>query len=61
MFTVKGSLGKANIPLTIRFTDPIYESLTKLAARNDISVNQLVLQCCQYALDSVEDDHEAQS
>lgn len=61
MFTVRNNLGKANIPRTIRFTDPLYESLSQLAARNDISVNQLVLQCCQYALDSVEDDHETQS
>ncbi|MDR2558171.1 MAG: hypothetical protein LBC86_01300 [Oscillospiraceae bacterium] len=35
---------------TIRMSDMLIESLETLAAKNDISFNQLVVQCCEYAL-----------
>lgn len=35
---------------TIRMPDELIERLEKLAAQNDISFNQLVIQCCEYAL-----------
>ncbi len=38
---------------TIRMPDSLIEKLEKLAAKNDISFNQLVIQCCEYALDNL--------
>lgn len=35
---------------TIRMPDTLIETLEHLAAAYDISFNQLVLQCCEYAL-----------
>ncbi len=40
---------------TIRMPDALIEKLEKLAAQNDISFNQLVVQCCEYALDNLGD------
>jgi predicted HicB family RNase H-like nuclease len=37
---------------TIRMPDTLIEKLEKLAAQNDISFNQLVIQCCEYALEN---------
>lgn len=36
---------------TIRMPDPLIETLEKLAAKHDISFNQLVIQCCEYAIE----------
>lgn len=38
---------------TIRIPDTLIEKLEKLAAQNDISFNQLVIQCCEYALENL--------
>ncbi len=54
MFKIEKELKSANIPRTIRFTEPLFEELNKLAAENDISFNLLVLQCCKYALENQE-------
>ena len=35
---------------TVRMPDELIAKLEKLAAQNDISFNQLVIQCCEYAL-----------
>lgn len=35
---------------TIRMPDTLIEQLEKLAGEHDISFNQLVVQCCEYAL-----------
>lgn len=35
---------------TVRMPDPLIEKLTKLAAKSDVSFNQLVIQCCEYAM-----------
>lgn len=40
---------------TIRMPDDLIEKLEKLAARNDISFNQLVIQCCVYSLENLPD------
>ena len=50
MFKIDNELKSANIPRTIRFTEPLFEKLNKTAAENNISFNLLVLQCCKYAL-----------
>lgn len=51
MFEINKDFYNANIPRTIRFTEQIYADLAELAARESISFNMLVLQCCRYALD----------
>lgn len=43
---------------TIRMPDTLIEKLEKLAQTNDISFNQLVIQCCEYALDNMDDKKE---
>ena len=41
---------------TVRMPDTLIERLEKIAAKNDISFNQLVVQCCEYALDNMSED-----
>lgn len=43
---------------TFRLPVPLVSELEKLAQAKDISVNQLVIQCCRYALDNLEDREE---
>lgn len=43
---------------TIRMPDNLIEKLEHLAAINDISFNQLVVQCCEYALENMDNDKE---
>lgn len=38
---------------TIRMPDGLIEKLERLAGEHDISFNQLVVQCCEYALDNM--------
>lgn len=38
---------------TIRMPDTLIDRLEKLARQYDISFNQLVLQCCEYALENL--------
>ena len=47
-----------NIPKTVRFTEWMDRELVELHRETGISVNQLILQCCRYALDHLEDNHE---
>ena len=54
MFQLENHFKNANIPRTIRFTEKLYRALNKTAAENDISLNFLVLKCCQYALDHMD-------
>ncbi len=39
---------------TIRMPDELIEQLQALANKNDISFNQVVIQCCQYALENLD-------
>jgi predicted HicB family RNase H-like nuclease len=41
---------------TIRMPNEMIERLEQIAADNDISFNQLVIQCCDYALKDVADN-----
>lgn len=41
---------------TVRMPDELIERLEKLALQNDISFNQLVVQCCEYALENLEQE-----
>ena len=36
---------------TIRMSDELFEKMSKIASENNISFNQLVVQCCEFALE----------
>ena len=55
IFKVYNEFANANIARTIRFTEPIYNHLEDIAYKNDVSFNLLVLQCCKYALENIEE------
>ncbi|MCM1008708.1 MAG: DUF2610 domain-containing protein [Ruminococcus flavefaciens] len=38
---------------TVRMPDLLIEKLKKLAEENDIPFNQLVVQCCEYAIENL--------
>ena len=42
--------GYNTVTKTLRIPEPLTEKLEKLAAENQISMNQLILQCIEYAL-----------
>lgn len=56
MFVVESHFKNANVARTIRFTEPMFEQLTRLAEENEISFNHLVLQCCKYALENLKEE-----
>ncbi len=58
MFRVNKQYPNTNIPRTIRFTEGLFQELQTVADTNDVSFNMLVLQCCRYALDHLEQADE---
>ena len=54
MFKIKNDFCRRNISRTIRFTNPLLQQLKETARQNNISLSLLVLQCCKYALDHIE-------
>ena len=58
MFKIRKDLKNANVARTVRFTEEMFEKLNVIAAKNNISFNLLVLQCCQYALDNYSKSEE---
>lgn len=55
MFKIDNEFKNANVSRTIRFTEKLFNELNEFAAKNEISFNYLVLQCCKYVLDNAED------
>lgn len=53
MFKVKK---QEHINKTFRMPVELVSSLEELAAKKEVSLNQLVIQCCVYALDHLADD-----
>ena len=51
MFTVKKPESSNK---TIRMPNELIDQLEKLATEKDISFNQLVIQCCNYALENLD-------
>ena len=45
---------------TIRMPNELINKLEKIAYEKDISFNQLVIQCCEYALDNLEKEKSAE-
>ena len=43
---------------TVRMPDSLIDKLEKLAGKNDISFNQLVIQCCEYAIEHLKRPEE---
>lgn len=43
---------------TIRMPDELIETLGKLATEREISFNQLVIQCCEFALEHLKERDE---
>lgn len=61
MFKIDSAFSRANIPKTIRFTEDLDNKLTTLAHGENISFNELVLRCCQYALENYEGEVDINS
>ena len=57
MFKIDNELKSANVPRTVRFTEPLFEKLNETAAKNNVSFNLMVLQCCKYALENMEEEN----
>lgn len=54
MFKIDKKFTQANISRTIRFTEELFEELGEIAKYEGVSLNELVLRCCRYALDNYE-------
>jgi len=52
MFKIYKPRSKASNGRTIRFPDELSEALYKVAATESVSFNEVVLQCCYYALEN---------
>ncbi len=51
MFHIDKEFVNPNISVTVRFTEVLYKWLKEVSQRENISFNQLVLQCCKNARD----------
>ena len=58
MFKIDRTLLKPNISRTIHFTQPLYEWVQMVSERENISFNQVVLQCCKNGMDDDLDGKE---
>ena len=61
MFQIEEELRGACLPRTIRFTEPLFEALGQVAQQHGISFNRLVLKCCQYALEHLEQGEQPEA
>lgn len=41
---------------TIRMPDALIEKITKISVEQDVSFNQVVVQCCEYALENMKSE-----
>ena len=60
MFVIDTQFSNANLARTIRFTEKLFDELNDVAEENKVSFNLLVLQCCRYALDHLQDEKSAE-
>ena len=49
--------GKVNIIKTVRFNESIDSELLELQKQTGVPFNQLVLQCCRFALNNLEKEN----
>lgn len=57
MFEIKK---QQSISKTIRMPENLITKLENLASKNNISFNQLVIQCCEYAIDNLNEENKNQ-
>ena len=57
MFEIQKGTGAIHVK-TIRLPDELFRHLDQLAQDNGISMNALILQCCNYALCNMEKPEE---
>lgn len=43
---------------TFRLPVELLEELNRLAAEKDISLNQLIVQCCEFAIENIDEEAE---
>jgi len=60
MFKIQKGYG-SHVTKSFRLPEELVEKLDKLAFENNISLNQLVIQCLNYALDDMEEGEEGAS
>ena len=58
MFSIDKTLINPNMPVTVRFSSVLYEWLRNKADKEEISFNQMGLQCCKYVMDEEERNAE---
>jgi len=52
MFSIDKKHKNTNIPVSIRFNEDLHSRLTDFKNKHEVSFNELVLRCCEYALDN---------
>ncbi len=50
--------GYDHVTKTVRLPGPLAKELERLADENDLSLNQLIIQCIRFALESCSQDSE---
>ena len=58
MFKIEDACKRVNISRTIGFAEEIFEKLSAVSRKNDVSFNFLVVQCCKYALENLKEDQK---
>ena len=58
MFKFEDNCQKPVISRTIRFTKDLFEKLSLVSSKNNVSFNYLILQCCNYTLNNLDDDQK---
>lgn len=43
---------------TIRMPDTLIEKISQIATEQDVSFNQVVVQCCEYAIENMEKEEK---
>lgn len=57
---LKITVKEARITRSVRFTESVFEKLSKCAKENNISFNSVVIQCCEFALSRYKNKAEEQ-
>lgn len=58
MFVVKKPV---TVNKTIRLPEELLKRMETIASQKDISLNQLIVQCCEYALNDLADEPQTES
>ncbi len=58
MFQIEKRTHSLSCPCTVRFPEALFEQLSQLAQNSGVSFNFLVLKCCKYALEHLEEKEQ---